>query len=210
MDGIIFDVDGTLWDSTASVAVAYNDAMKEFGYDLRVDADRLKKEFGKPMDVIFRNLLPGTAPEECTRIADRSMALEEEYLLTDPEERIQSMLYQDIEKMLALLSGKYPLFIVSNCQCGYIELFLKRTGFGKYIKAHLCFGETGTSKGQTILRLMKEQGVKDPVYVGDIQGDFDASKEAGIQFVHAAYGFGKVKDPDYVINEPMDLTKLFD
>ncbi len=209
MDGIIFDVDGTLWDSTPTVAVAYNDAMKEFGFDLRIDADRLKKEFGKPMDVIFQNLLPGVEPELCGKIADRCMVLEEEYLLSSSEEVVQASLYEDLGQMFATMSERYPLFIVSNCQLGYIELFLKRTGFGKYVKAHLCFGETGTSKGQTILRLMREQGVTDPVYVGDIQGDFDASKEAGIKFCHAAYGFGNAKDPDYVINKPMDLAEVF-
>ncbi len=210
MDGIIFDVDGTLWDSTPTVAVSYNDAMEEFGFDLQIDADRLKKEFGKPMDVIFQNLLPGVDPAQCKKIADRSMALEEEYLLALPEEEVQASLYEDLEKMFATMSERYPLFIVSNCQCGYIELFLERTGFGKYVKAHLCFGETGTSKGQTIRRLMREQDIHDPVYVGDIQGDFDASKEAGIKFCHAAYGFGKADGPDYVINKPMELATVFE
>jgi phosphoglycolate phosphatase len=46
------------------------------------------------------------------------------------------------------------------------------------------------------------------VYVGDTFGDFLATKEAGIEFIHAAYGFGKVPDPDYIINQPADLLKL--
>ncbi len=34
----------------------------------------------------------------------------------------------------------------------------------------------------------------DAVYVGDIQGDYDASMDAGVKFIHAAYGFGTIED----------------
>ena len=30
------------------------------------------------------------------------------------------------------------------------------------------------------------------VYVGDIQGDYDATRLAGLPFIHAAYGFGTI------------------
>ncbi|MGI6017832.1 MAG: HAD family hydrolase [Marvinbryantia sp.] len=205
MDGIIFDVDGTLWDSTEVVAVAYNRAISELtNLSLRVTADQLKKLFGKPMDVIFAELLPDLPKEQQTALAEASFAQEHIEL-----EKTPGRLYEGVEEMFRTLSEKYPLYIVSNCQCGYIELFLRKTGLGRYIKAHLCFGETGTSKGQTILRLMRENNLQSPVYVGDIQGDADACKEAGIPFVYAEYGFGDVTNPQYRIKTPLELTELF-
>lgn len=33
-----------------------------------------------------------------------------------------------------------------------------------------------------------------PVYVGDIQSDYESSKKAGVAFIHAAYGFGTIDD----------------
>ena len=69
MDGIIFDVDGTLWDSTAPVVKAWNNAITE-NSDLKADItdETLKSLFGKTMDEITLALMPTLSPEERTRI----------------------------------------------------------------------------------------------------------------------------------------------
>ena len=82
---------------------------------------------------------------------------ENRYLETHP-----GKLYDGVTDTLAVLSGQYPLFIVSNCQKGYIEVLLRTCSLEPFIKDHLCFGETQTSKGQTILSLMKRNGLKNP------------------------------------------------
>lgn len=205
MDGIIFDVDGTLWDSTDVVAIAYNRTIAEnTSLPVRVTPDDLKKLFGKPMDVIFDTLLPTLSREEQHRLGAECFRQEHIEL-----EKTPGTLYPQIEATLQVLSQKYPLFIVSNCQDGYIELFLRKTGLGSYFKDHLCFGQTGTSKGQTILRLMRANGLHSPVYVGDTQGDADACREANIPFVFAEYGFGSVDAFDYRIRSFAELAALF-
>ena len=206
-DSIIFDVDGTLWDSTEIVAIGYNRALETYtDLPIRVDGARLMTLFGKPMDQIFAELLPELLREQQHFISEKCVILEEEELeKADPV----PLLYPGIEEMFQKLSKKLPLFIVSNCQCGYIEQFLRKNHFESYITDHLCFGQTGTSKGQTILRLMKENNLKNPVYVGDTQGDANACREAGIPFILADYGFGDVPDPDARIQKPLDLISMF-
>lgn len=206
-DSIIFDVDGTLWDSTEIVAIGYNRALETYtDLSIRVDGARLMTLFGKPMDQIFAELLPELSREQQHFISEKCVILEEEELeKADPA----PLLYPGIEEMFQKLSKKLPLFIVSNCQCGYIEQFLRKNHFESYITDHLCFGQTGTSKGQTILRLMKENNLKNPVYVGDTQGDANACREAGIPFILADYGFGDVPDPDARIQKPLDLISMF-
>jgi phosphoglycolate phosphatase len=202
-DGIIFDVDGTLWDATGVAAASYNKVFEREGLALRVTAGQLKTLFGKPMDVIFALLLPELPAKEQVRLADVCMEQENADLLTTP-----GTCYPEILETFRKLSERYPLFIVSNCQCGYIERLIEAAGIEAYVKAHLCFGETGTTKGQTILRLMREQGLEHPVYVGDIQGDADACAEAGIPIIYAAYGYGSIKDPADTISELKELQKL--
>ena len=54
---------------------------------------------------------------------------------------------------------------------------------------------------------MARNGVERAVYVGDTTGDRDAARLAGVPFVHAAYGYGRVPDPDAAIQAFRDLPE---
>ena len=110
--------------------------------------------------------------------------------------------------MIADLKQEYFLAIVSNCQCGYIEAFLEHYGFGKYIADIQCFGMNEVPKGENICLVVDRNRLEDAVYVGDIQGDYDASKAAGVRFVHAAYGFGEIADEVPWIECPSELKEV--
>ena len=192
MDSIIFDVDGTLWDSTDSVARSWNLAIQEnSSLDLTITENALQQVFGKTMTEIADTLFSRLPEKERMKLLEVCFQYENRYLET-----------------LSILSKKYPLFIVSNCQQGYIEVLLRTCSLEPFIKDHLCFGETQTSKGQTILTLMKRNGLKNPVYVGDTRGDADACAEAGIPFIFAGYGFGDVPDAKMRISKFTDLKDL--
>ena len=118
------------------------------------------------------------------------------------------MLYPELEATLAKLKKDYPLYIVSNCQSGYIEAFLDHYGFGHYFEDIECFGNNGLQKGENIRRLAERNKLTDAVYVGDIQGDYDATMEAGFMFIHAAYGFGKINAETPVIREFRELPDV--
>ena len=80
-DGIILDVDGTLWDSTPVVAAAWNRVAQSYGADVRVDAERLSGLFGKTMDEIARELMPDLDDDTRNDIMNRSIEAENEDLL---------------------------------------------------------------------------------------------------------------------------------
>ena len=46
------------------------------------------------------------------------------------------------------------------------------------------------------------------MYVGDIQGDYDSSKKAGVKFIHAAYGFGTIDDDVPAIRKFSELPRV--
>ena len=205
MDSIIFDVDGTLWDSTDVVAKAWTDYLRQKEQiDLTITAGQLKTLFGKPLAEIAALVFPQYPENEQLRLIDGCCEAEHTLLHITG-----APLYEDLEKALQILSAQYPLYIVSNSQCGYIELFLEKTGFAKYFQGHLCNGDTGLDKGSNIRQIAAQNGLKDPVYVGDTIGDFEACRKAGVPFVLAEYGFGEVSEPDMRISKPMDLITLF-
>lgn len=204
MDSIIFDVDGTLWDSTKSVAESWNKAIREHSsLNLTLEPVSLSRVFGKTMTEIADALFPDLSVKERMELLDVCFDEENRYLEDHP-----GILYPDVVRTIKELSLSCPLYIVSNCQCGYIEVMLRTTGLAPYIRDHLCFGETQVPKGETILMLIERNNLQSPVYVGDTQGDADSCKTAGIPFIFAEYGFGDVPDARTRIHTFSDLTKL--
>lgn len=204
MDSIIFDVDGTLWDSTHVIANAWDQLVKDqYDPSMNITSKILKSHFGKTLPTIAKDLFPKFPVEKQLEFIQICCEAEHEALLKTPPS-----VYEDLEITLEHLSKKYPLYIVSNCQAGYIEVFLTATKLGKYFKDHLCPGDTGLEKADNIKEIMKRNQLCDPVYIGDTLGDWKAAKEANIPFIFASYGFGQVEKPDYIIQKPMDLLAI--
>ncbi len=186
-ESIILDIDGTLWDSRALVAEGYNIQLKAEGLGhLCVTAEELKPLFGKVLEEIADILFVSIAAPERYELMARCMKTENLHMHSDPC-RIG---YPGIRETVEKLAKKYRLFIVSNSECGYPELCMEKLGLTPYIEGHLCYGDTGTTKGKTIRTLIEKHNIGSCVYVGDTQGDYEATLEAGIPFIWAAYGFG--------------------
>lgn len=186
--GIIFDMDGTLWDSAENVAKSWNQAIAQSGLLAKTltTAD-IKGVMGKTMDKIAEALFGELPAEPRGELLARCCEMENDYL-----RRHGGMLYEGVEETFAALREKYHLYIVSNCQSGYIEAFLDYYGLGEYIEDTECYGNNGRMKGENIRLLAGRNHLDAAVYVGDIQGDYDASVQAGVGFIHAAYGFGAI------------------
>ena len=91
---------------------------------------------------------------------------------------------------------------------GYIEAFYKSHGLEKYFTDYENPGRTGLSKGENIKLVIERNNLKKPVYVGDTNGDYLATKVAGIPFIHAKYGFGKIEDQVIEINDIRELQHV--
>ena len=199
---LIFDIDGTLWDSRQLVAEGYNIQLEKEGLQhLAVTAEDLRPLFGKVMTEIADTILASIDPSERYELMERCMKTENDYLFAN-ECRIG---YPKVKETLEALSKKYRLFIVSNSQCGYPELCIEKLGLTDYIEGHMCFGDTGTSKGQTILTLIRKHNIGSCIYIGDTQGDLEACKEAGIPFIFCAYGLGQAESWDAKIDSIEEL-----
>lgn len=206
MDGIIFDVDGTIWDSTESVAEAWTMAIQEKTGDSRVlTAELMTRLFGKTLPEIAAVIFDGLdlTQKEADELMDYCTYLENKHLREKP-----GKVYDGVDELLEKLSGKYPLFIVSNCDFGYIEAMLDSTGFGKYFQDHICYADTNQPKDVNIRLMAKKHGLKEPVYVGDTQGDLNSCRQAEVPMIHVTYGLGTADDPDYSADSPMEVGEI--
>ncbi len=202
-DAIIFDLDGTLWDSTEGIYDALMSLKEDFPEGTPpISKEKLDSCMGLPMDEISRRLFPTAKEEDRDAMMERFTEYELQHL-----KRVGGTLYPCIEEMLKDLSQDYPLFIVSNCQLGYIEVFLKYYGFDKYITDHLSWGATERPKGENLVTIAEKHALQTPIYIGDTRGDELAARYANMKFVFLPYGFGKAEAPDLTIS---DLCQLRD
>ena len=185
--GIIFDMDGTLWDSSENVAASWTEKLNMLGYDMKVTREDVMSVMGLTMDRISDIIFEGMPEQKRRELLELCCEHENEYL-----RRNGGTLYPGLEETFAELKKKYSLFIVSNCQKGYIEAFLEYYGFGGYFSDIECYGNNLLGKGDNIALVMRRNALDKAYYVGDIQGDCDSSLEAGAEFIHAAYGFGTI------------------
>lgn len=206
-ESLIFDIDGTLWDSRGLVAEGYNLQLEAEGLShLKVTAEDFIPLFGKVMTEIADVIFAAVPVPERYELMQRCMDRENRHLQEDP----CHIGYPGVRETLEQLSQKYRLFIVSNSQRGYPELCMEKLGIGDLIQGHLCFGDTGTSKGKTIRALMEKHNIQNCAYIGDTQGDYEATLEAGIPFIWCAYGFGKPDRYDGKIERFADLLEFAD
>ena len=188
--GILFDLDGTLWDTVEPLTKSWNLVLRQKGLP-SITLQQMKSYMGKTPDEISALMLPSLSLNERRTVIKDCFQAENEYLSLHG-----GILYPHLEETLSALSKRYPLFIVSNCSHGYIETFWGYHHLQKYFTDMEYAGRTGKGKGQNIRILMKRHNLQKAVYVGDTMGDLEACKEAGIPFIFASYGFGFVP-PDF-------------
>lgn len=202
--GIIFDMDGTLWDSAESVAKCWDEVvMTTKNVNRRITTEDIMGVMGKTMDVIAATLFPELSSADQVKLLDKCCEEENAYLRAHG-----AMLYPDLEKTLAALKKHYHLYIVSNCQKGYIEAFLDHYNFWHFFDDIECYGNNELKKGPNIRLLAARNSLKEAVYVGDIQDDYEAASSAGIKFIHASYGFGSVNADVPVITKFSELPNV--
>lgn len=203
--GIIFDMDGTLWDSAENVAKSWNLAISTFdGYEKTLTTEDIQGVMGKTMDAIADILFAELSEEDRTELLATCCEMENEYLREHG-----GILYEGVRETLSKLREMgYHVSIVSNCQAGYIEAFLDHYKLWDAIEDKQCYGDNLLSKGENIRLVADRNGLDAAVYVGDIQGDYDASRAAGVDFIHAAYGFGTIDADVPAIHAFAELAEL--
>lgn len=191
IDSIIFDLDGTLWNSTKTVADAWNEVLEELGIEKQMSEEDLLGLMGLQWPDIVKAHFEG--------YDKKVMELLKEKLDKKELTRIREHGATPMPGMLSTihsLKEKYRLFIVSNCQKGYVDVFLDLFDLWDDFEGFICAEATGLSKGENNKLLIEKYNLKSPVYIGDTKGDLESARVAQIPFIYASYGFGKIEEEE--------------
>ncbi len=194
IQNLIFDLDGTLWNAVHPCTVGWNKALTELGHtELLIEDNDLMAMVGHSQLQIFDKLFPnlkGAQLEDLRVLCDKYQA--------EAIREIGGTCYDGVVSTLKHLSeNNKKIYIVSNCEAGYIELFLAQTAID-FIIDFECWGNTGLTKSENIDLVIERNNLdkNDCIYIGDTQGDCNAARKSKIEFIYANYGFGEVQGND--------------
>ena len=208
---VIFDIDGTLLDTTEGVLEAVKYAASTFGYQ-ELTYDTLLNFVGPPMQDSFVRYY-GCSREKAQEAANVYRSYYKERSLT------KAVPYEGIFELCEELQKRgVKMAAASYKREDYAVKVLEYFGFDKFMASmhgadnnnvlkksdiiNLCFTETGASR-------------EEAVYIGDTVNDAVGASGAGVDFLAVTYGFG-FKTPDDitpypfigVADRPLDILKL--
>ena len=205
IENLIFDLDGTLWDSTGACVRGWNVALTELGISRKVTDKDLHSIMGMPHEAIYQKLFPEMTESQREEVARRTYAEELLTIQSDGGGRLFPGVSEGIEK----LSGRYRLFVVSNCLQDYMDTFFDSSGLKSYFSDWECYGNTGNSKAENIKSVCQRNQLKESVYIGDTAGDQQAAMGADLKYFHVNYGFGEPVYDCWRFDDFVELTKFF-
>ncbi len=190
-DSLIFDLDGTLWDSTEKCARAYNLGLERMGLPVlrKVTASDIASVTGLPFDQCVSTLFPEISQNDFERLIHQISAAKREIILVEG-----GRIYPGVKEGLKRLSRYFQLFLVSNCQRWYMDFFLSWSGFKSLFMDQESHGNTGKTKAENIAAIISRNRLSSPVYIGDTASDHASAMAAGIRFIHLNHGFGDPVD----------------
>lgn len=205
---LIFDLDGTLADTSADIANAVNYAIEPLGKS-SYSVEEIKAMVGSGITKLIRSLIPSEAsiPEE--KIINRFLDYYSEHLLDNTKA------YPYVKETLSKLGHCYKKAVISNKREGFSREILEGIGILQFFDIVLGSDSVREQKPSPVplLEVMKRYGASkdEAVMIGDSSYDIQAARAAGVKVIAVTYGFRSretLKDADYIINSFDELLKI--
>jgi len=154
----------------------------------------MNQYMGLLADHILKDMVPGISDQLVHEVLSEIVQEENKVL-----HQYGGVLYDGVAEALKRMAENHSLFIVSNCQDGYIESFLTYNKFGDLFTDFESYGRTKKPKAENIKLIMERHDLKpeNTIYIGDTQTDYDSAKSNDLSFIFCEYGFGKLNTSEY-------------
>ncbi len=209
MKNIMFDVDGTIFDTSEGVSASILYALEKIG-EKPLAKEILQKFIGPPLMEGFMSFAGVSAENANT-------AIEYYREIYTPKGVYMAKLYGGITELLDDLCKKgKSLFVISSKPTVFVEKLFEKFEIEKYFKdiAEVRFDNCEISKEDLINSVIKKYSldISDTVMVGDRKFDIDGAKAVGVRSVGVTYGFGSSEEllfhgADFIANSPEEIKK---
>jgi phosphoglycolate phosphatase len=211
---IVFDLDGTLVDSSVDLANAVNALLIELGAAPLAEA-AIVGMVGEGAGVLVRRALTAAALDpDAPGALDRFLAHYDLHLLDHTRP------YPGMVETLAWFNGRLPMAVLTNKPAQPTELMLRGLSLRVYFRT-VIGGDTPLGRKPhpaALLQLAADSGVGPGrvLMIGDSPIDLATARNAGTQICLARYGFGYRFTPDdfrgdeLFIDAPGSLRTLFE
>lgn len=203
-EALIFDLDGTLWDSIDACVAAWNDVLSSRPDLAKITREQLLGSMGKNHEQICAEYFPSLPMPERSALIKKCYAREVSFFRENPPQ-----LFANVAEGLMRLRADYRLALVSNCQREYLDFVLTHYDLKKLFSSAICYEDTKRTKGENIKQAMRELNITTAYYIGDTLSDQQAALAAECSFAYAAYGFGEVEWFDASFDSFAEVVQYF-
>lgn len=210
--GIVFDLDGTLADSLADLALSMNWVLASYGYPVH-EKDDYKRFVGSGIRSLIERALPVEAREG--RIIDKVVSTMMEYYRIHCTDHTE--LYPGIEPLVKEAKDRgLKLAVFSNKPHPFTEIIVNRLlpGMMDMVQGYTC-EELKKPNPAEVLRICRDLSlsVSDVLYVGDSDVDIITARNAGMRSVGVLWGFRGESElrkagADYIVSIPSQILEL--
>ncbi len=198
---IIFDLDGTLYNTETTVIPSVKRALDELDIPL-VSEDKIVRLVGHKTPTYCEKLLPPEHLDKKEEFMELLGQYEKKFIPSKGE------LFEGTAEMLDVFYKEgYELSICSNGRQDYIELILRTNGVDDHFSKVVGLAES-KSKTEAVKELMENSKKGHAVMVGDSEHDMEAGHENGIHCIGVSFGFGDISRADHVADESKDIVCL--
>lgn len=204
-EAVVFDLDGTLVDSTADIAAAINRGRADCG--LRpLDADEIRTHLGDGASVLIQRCFP----EEPAPSAELLERFRDDYRRNC---LIETRPYEGVKELLPVLARSFCLGVLTNKDRSMSISILEGLGLLPFFDS-VVGGDGPCLKPcpDGLLLILERAGVSPAaaLMVGDHHTDLEAARHAGVASAFCEYGYGSIgrERADHRLRSFSDLEQL--
>ncbi|WP_227396393.1 HAD family hydrolase [Jeotgalibacillus aurantiacus] len=184
---ILFDLDGTLVDSSDHLIEALHLALEDMPHLEDPSIETVRSAYGLTGNDFWAKVVPEASPQEVTIIRKRRSMFLNQLV------KGKNILFPGVRETLQTLKDQgHVLSTASNCGTHYLDMVLDSQNIREYFTNPICLGTINGEKKADILEVHFDHfEEEEAIMVGDRYSDIEAARAHNIPVVACTYGFGQ-------------------